>query len=325
MGKSILLVSLVGIFLTVSCQGKSEVIIKESTTPSVESSTISESSIPSNFTITLELNDGSTPVTTVSNEDNVYFKPLVLNRENYVFSGWFNDDELTQGVTWTNSDYITLTENKTIYAKWIEGTNVPYAGNYYDSINFNSSRQELFTQLKTLITIDLPRDPYELAKTTLQYSDMDPNNSDNVLLVYNRASVPGPWSYGGVNWNREHTWPQSKMPGPGNELDNHNLKPCNPSINSSRGNKAYGETTTTSTYYPGEADKGDVSRIIMYMSVRWDLTISGAILEPSLLQKWNTIDPVDAFEANRNSVIETYQHNRNPFIDYPELAYYFWG
>ncbi|HLA57062.1 MAG TPA: T9SS type A sorting domain-containing protein, partial [Flavobacterium sp.] len=36
-------------------------------------------------------------------------------------------------------------------------------------------------------------------------------------------------------------------------------------------------------------------------------------------------DPRDDFEMHRNNVIYTWQVNRNPFIDYPDLADYIWG
>ena len=40
---------------------------------------------------------------------------------------------------------------------------------------------------------------------------------------------------------------------------------------------------------------------------------------------WNTQDPSDDFEMNRNNYIYTWQVNRNPFIDYPLLADYIFG
>ena len=45
----------------------------------------------------------------------------------------------------------------------------------------------------------------------------------------------------------------------------------------------------------------------------------------SVLMAWHLNDLPDAFEINRNDVIETYQHNRNPFIDHPEFAELIWG
>ncbi|MCU0351339.1 MAG: endonuclease, partial [Flavobacterium sp.] len=43
------------------------------------------------------------------------------------------------------------------------------------------------------------------------------------------------------------------------------------------------------------------------------------------LLAWNTQDPADDFEMNRNNVVYNWQQNRNPFIDYPELASYVYG
>ncbi|MCA9310980.1 MAG: hypothetical protein KDA21_07230, partial [Phycisphaerales bacterium] len=74
--------------------------------------------------------------------------------------------------------------------------------------------------------------------------DADPNVPGKVLLCYNRASVNAGWD-NGITWNREHVWPQSLQPGDasnsskGNLGDPHALRPCNPSINSSRGNKPF--------------------------------------------------------------------------------------
>ncbi len=44
------------------------------------------------------------------------------------------------------------------------------------------------------------------------------------------------------------------------------------------------------------------------------------------LIQWHKDDPVDNRERNRNDVVQTYQGNRNPFIDHPEfVAYLFEG
>ena len=39
-----------------------------------------------------------------------------------------------------------------------------------------------------------------------------------------------------------------------------------------------------------------------------------------MICRWDELDPVDEFEIQRNNRIYEYQGNRNPFIDYPELA-----
>ena len=43
------------------------------------------------------------------------------------------------------------------------------------------------------------------------------------------------------------------------------------------------------------------------------------------LLTWNTSDPRDDFEMNRNNYIYTWQMNRNPFIDHPSLVNYIFG
>ncbi|MFR3550682.1 MAG: endonuclease, partial [Coprobacter sp.] len=44
-----------------------------------------------------------------------------------------------------------------------------------------------------------------------------------------------------------------------------------------------------------------------------------------LLLKWHRNDQVDSKEIDRNEAVQKKQHNRNPFIDYPELVEYIWG
>ncbi len=44
-----------------------------------------------------------------------------------------------------------------------------------------------------------------------------------------------------------------------------------------------------------------------------------------LLLQWHRQDPVSRKEISRHDVVSNIQHNRNPFIDYPELVEYIWG
>jgi len=155
------------------------------------------------------------------------------------------------------------------------------------------------------------------------------------LLIYNGASVSGVWDQG-KTWNKEHIWPQSLLGvSAGSSVnaasDLHNLKPCNPSINSSRGNKYFDVATDSDSYFPREEDRGDIARILFYMVVMYDeyslVNTTPTIYQMgklSVLLTWHETDPVDDFERNRNNVIYTYQHNRNPFIDYPEFVDMIW-
>ena len=45
----------------------------------------------------------------------------------------------------------------------------------------------------------------------------------------------------------------------------------------------------------------------------------------NFLLEWHRNDPVSQKEIDRNQAVYGIQHNRNPFIDYPELVEYIWG
>lgn len=47
--------------------------------------------------------------------------------------------------------------------------------------------------------------------------------------------------------------------------------------------------------------------------------------ERELLIQWHRQDPVSEKEIRRANAVNNFQHNRNPFIDYPYFAEYIWG
>ena len=51
----------------------------------------------------------------------------------------------------------------------------------------------------------------------------------------------------------------------------------------------------------------------------------GELGDLATLLDWHRNDPPDDFEMNRNNIVYTWQFNRNPFIDYPDLVEYIWG
>jgi len=200
------------------------------------------------------------------------------------------------------------------------------------------SGTELFDELSDIVNTGFSGVDYDTAKAALAVSDRDPANSSNIILVYLGTSVSGTWDAGDT-WDREHVWPQSLLgcsasPGTVNTCsDLQNLKPATPSENSSRSNRYYdNESVTGLSYEPRDEVKGDVARILFYMITMYD-ELSLVDHNPSVYQmalfsvllEWHESDPVDAFERNRNDVLYTYQHNRNPYIDYPEFVDMIWG
>lgn len=184
---------------------------------------------------------------------------------------------------------------------------------------------------------------YGDARYILPESDVDPNNASNIMLVYTGYSVDSTWD-GGLTWNREHTWPQSRLgvsvaygdaDFPSKATDIHNLKPADPDENAVRSNDYFGDVDGLDIYVPRDEVKGDIARILFYMATAYfDLTLDDeeSTLSAyktmgflSLLIEWNEMDPVDDFERHRNDVLYSYQGNRNPYIDYPEFVNLIWG
>lgn len=193
----------------------------------------------------------------------------------------------------------------------------------------------LIQQLRSILTSTYSGKNYDYAGkgNALWDTDLDPNNPTKLIEFYTGASVNGTWD-SGVTYNREHVWPQSLLGvsagGVNAASDLHNLKPSNPSINSTRGNKFYDWTTTTISYYPTRTDiHGDIARMLFYMVIMYNdyslvstVPTTNKMGKLSTLLQWHLNDPVDAFEMRRNDRIQFHQGNRNPFIDYPELIYY---
>jgi endonuclease I len=234
---------------------------------------------------------------------------------------------------------------------------------YYNSAE-NQSEQSLKSALHNIINDHVEYDYTSSSETDtwdiLKEADAQPNNPNNVLLIYTRESVNGSQEYAsGAGWNREHVWAKSRGDfgtAIGAGTDVHNLRASNINVNSTRLNYSFDDCTSNSckntfgNYYsssalifePRDEDKGDVARIIFYMDVRYeggddelDLEMIEDVLSTSSKQprhgvrstllEWHAQDPVDDFERNRNNVIYGYQENRNPFIDHPELVDYLWG
>lgn len=168
------------------------------------------------------------------------------------------------------------------------------------------------------------------------------------------------YSFEGLN--REHSVPKSWWGGSTSVAaytDLNHLFPSEMRANSAKSNYPLG-TVLTSTfdngvskvgyavagqggsaskvYEPADEYKGDFARTYFYMAtcyagyLTWkytymfqdtDLTLNQ--WSQSLLLKWHRQDPVSQKEIDRNEAVYRFQNNRNPFIDFPDLAEYIWG
>lgn len=193
----------------------------------------------------------------------------------------------------------------------------------------------------------------------LKQADQNPENSNQVWLVYleqGRPKLDFQTTASSVGkWNREHVFPRSRGGFYSIEADEnadginvywqtnadsirhgnsdaHALRAVDGQENSIRGNQFYGQYTGPEGTLGGF--KGDVARSIFFMAVRYNgLEVVNGFPEETIgqfgdlatLLDWHRNDPPDDFEMNRNNIVYTWQYNRNPFIDQPDLVEYLWG
>ncbi len=226
---------------------------------------------------------------------------------------------------------------------------------YYDDAQ-GLSGDELKIALHDIIDDHVQFSYNDLRDFILINTDEDPNNTNNVILLYSgRSQAKNTFGGDPDEWNREHVWAKSHG-GFGNSppagTDAHHIRPTDVSVNGARGNldfdiggnpvpEAPGCFKDSDSFEPRDAVKGDVARMIFYMAIRYeggdgvpDLEVVDAVNtypnpqhgKLSQLILWNYLDPPDDFEINRNDVIYyQYQENRNPFIDHPEYVDAIWG
>ncbi|WP_338751884.1 endonuclease [Bacillus sp. FJAT-52991] len=232
----------------------------------------------------------------------------------------------------------------------VKGEETPVDDYYKDA--YGKTGSELKASLHEIID-DHTQLSYDQVWEALKETDEDPANPNNVILLYSGKSRPKSAAGGDVgDWNREHVWAKSHgdfgtSRGPGTDI--HHLRPTDVTINSTRGSLDFdnggspvkncdGCFKTANSWEPPDRVKGDVARMLFYMTVRYengdrvDLELNEKLNngknpyhgKESVLLEWHEQDPVDNFEKNRNNVIQKWQGNRNPFIDHPEWAEMIW-
>ncbi|NIJ43797.1 endonuclease I [Wenyingzhuangia heitensis] len=211
---------------------------------------------------------------------------------------------------------------------------------YYSTVTFSTNSETLKSELQEVTTNKHTNIIYYSGRhTPLLKADQDTGNSSNVILVYTGESrdksfrdVTG--SGKPEEFNTEHIYPQSlyKVSDSTDDIvkgDLHHLRYCDANTNSSRSNDKFVDGSGSagsigSAWYPGDEWKGDVARMILYIHLRYDKSIS-KVGDLDTFLEWNEEDPISDFEIQRNDIIADEQGNRNPFIDNPYLVTLIWG
>lgn len=187
--------------------------------------------------------------------------------------------------------------------------------------------------------------------------------SNNIFLIRNGQTPKQ--SFSANKMQREHSIPKSWWKHNGDVeytpaySDMWNLYPSDGPANQAKLNYPLGPTRTATydngctkvgpamagygggsanVFEPADEYKGDFARTCFYMAtvydeLPWVITYmftqnSYPTLQPwasEMLLQWARMDPVSQKEIDRNEAVEVSQHNRNPFVDFPELAEYIWG
>ena len=195
----------------------------------------------------------------------------------------------------------------------------------------------------------------------LKQADQNPVNSNEVWMHYveaPKAKLDQQVGSSGIGkWVREHVFAQSRggfssgtsstadginiwLPTNANDIlsahaDAHHLHAEDGQENILKSNKDFGLDYNGPVGTQGKW-RGDVARALFYMAVRYnglslvngnpsDVTGNKIMGDLASLLTWNVTDARDDFEMNRNNYIYTWQMNRNPFVDYPNLADYIFG
>ncbi|WP_046758031.1 endonuclease [Kordia jejudonensis] len=216
---------------------------------------------------------------------------------------------------------------------------------YYNDVNLTLTGTQLRDELATkVINTHSNSLSYSEIWTATMVTDLDPNNSNNVLLLYgwengsdgdvtNDLSRDKNNNGGNVGeWNREHTFANS-LASPDLDAnttngppysDAHNLRSTDVQRNGQRGSRLFsagsGNSGTVGAFwYPGDATlggidwRGDVARIVMYMYIRY-----GNQCAPNLVAN-GTQNSVDAnmidllLEWNAADPVSAYEDVRNAY------------
>ena len=221
----------------------------------------------------------------------------VSSKTKTVIANWGARDEDCTFLSTYAQEYYTGSDT---YANWatLSGSSsqssVPDSALFKELQSFLLENHDIYTGYQN--------SPY--AKYLLQYADCVRSDISQVSLIYSGKMVDGEWD--GTTRDQEHTWPKSKLTSTHAIGDFVQLRSCHKPENSSRGNKAYGESSgcynplyTNTITNEGVDTRGDVARIVLYMYVHYNEGTtwgsSGVMESVSTLFKWMEADPVDTW------------------------------
>jgi len=235
---------------------------------------------------------------------------------------------------------------------------------YYDSLIGQlgfSPTSWTFGAVQDLITsthrnqLDADQDAYD-AVIDLWPGEDDGSGEEAVHLAYRDVSFPARPYGTAETWSRANIWPESRRAGfpAESERDVHANVAVQTAVLASKGDLMFGEcgvvenaflcrtvpdapetSTDDKIWFVPEDARGPQARMALYLAARYGNATSLSDCPPfgdsqfgylSALLQWHADYPVTDEERERNTrACGAWQGNRNPFVDYPELASQFFG
>ena len=216
-----------------------------------------------------------------------------------------------------------------------------YSKTYYSATE-NTSEEALKTQIRNITGVGYTSLGYNVARDEMFMSiDNDRVNGQGASQNTLECVYTGRLAVGYVdrsdcqtndNFNTEHTWPQSLFASAEPmKSDLHHLFPTDDVANGIRGDNPFAEVTNptwsvggssgSNTFFePRDSHKGAVARAMFYFVLRYQ-NYSNFLdaTQESVLRNWYNNFPVTAIDRKRVDDIQAVQHNRNPFVDYPQF------
>lgn len=230
------------------------------------------------------------------------------------------------------------------------GTRVPYGTEFHSTVNVDPVTGD---------TIWRKNDPKPC--TWAGFYNTDRRSDETIWDMYSGTKRYFPLPSGSAaGMDIEHSFPKSWWGGnnndaykdlyhlcPADRIANNNKSNYPPGVlkDSAKVNNGYFFMGTDETWGGFAFDvcdeyKGDFARAYFYIAtayedLTWDSKYSAYINSDSylgftphlieVLLAWHRKDPVSEKEVNRLNAVSDIQHNRNAYIEYPELIEYIWG
>ncbi len=279
----------------------------------------------------------------VTNDSDVEHSFQIINHNQFITSQY---ETITLNPQETKSFFVYLNSNENIEINdilfFVDNEDsltdaIPVHAEVHFADNYYSSTYNLYDNALKNALLNLINNQNSLGYTGAReamFGDID-NVNGIVTGVYTGFQVETTGIPNGNVMNCEHTWPQSLGATGVAKSDLNHLFPCKSSANSARGNLPFGnvqnqnwedggslrgtDANGTTVFEPRDVHKGDCARAMIYFAIRYDNPNNFLNYQEPTLREWFWQDPVSQKELDRNDAVESYQNNRNPFIDHPHF------